>query len=433
MKTNILSILAAGAVMLGAVSCDDKWTPPTTEEGSVDLTSLSVNMSDAEKVSSAVVSRATVDLSDYIVTVTDRTGAQPAKTYTYGAMPEVLTLPVGDYTLSVKSHEVQKAEWERPLYEGTKDFSITQGKISQIGVVTCAFASLKVTVDFSDDLLAVLGDDVKVTIIANDEGLIDFTPGETRAAYFAVLEGSNTMVAHFEGTVDGTYTSEDPPCTNVEAGVYQKVSYRSKQGPDIPEQTGGVNPGGITLDTEVIAVDIDGNVQVGEDVLDPSDRPGQEESKEPVDPIDPVDPVDPEEPKATECKVSEASTNLKLDEVNTAREGFGDAIVTIKSENGIKNLIVTIDTDQLGFEAALADLFLDKPFDLAYPGEAEANLVALNLPVGHQVIDQTSVDFNITDFVPMLLAFPGNHNFILSVTDNQGICETMTLRFIAKE
>ncbi len=69
MKLNkIITLTAAGVLMCAASSCDDKWEPNTAEEGTVNLRSLSVDMSDAEKVTGSVISRATVDLSGYIPT-----------------------------------------------------------------------------------------------------------------------------------------------------------------------------------------------------------------------------------------------------------------------------------------------------------------------------------------------------------------------------
>ena len=47
MKLNkIITLTAAGVLMCAASSCDDKWEPNTAEEGTVNLRSLSVDMSD---------------------------------------------------------------------------------------------------------------------------------------------------------------------------------------------------------------------------------------------------------------------------------------------------------------------------------------------------------------------------------------------------
>lgn len=138
--------------------------------------------------------------------------------------------------MKVESHKVQKAEWSKPYYLGSKDFKVEKSKITTVGVVTAAFSSLKVTVKFDDNLKRVLGDDVKVTVIANDNGSLDFTADETRSGYFEVLENSNSMVAHFEGTVNGVYFEEDTPFTDVVPGQHRIITYKAKGNPDIPGQ-----------------------------------------------------------------------------------------------------------------------------------------------------------------------------------------------------
>ena len=414
--------------MLGAASCSEDWTPPVAEEGSVNLNSLSVDMSDAEKVSTSTVSRASVDLAPFIVTVSN--GADYTRTYTYGDMPEVLTLPVGSYTISVKSHEVQKAEWERPLYLGTKEFTVTKGKITDIGVVTASFASLKVTVQFTDDLKPLLGDDVKVTVIANDQGSLVYTPSETRAGFFEVVEGSNTMIARFEGTIDGVYTTQDTPFSDVEAGQHRIVRYSAKSNPDIPEQSGGISGSGITLDTSVINQDINSDVIVSEDNIDSSDRPGQEEPDQPGPGPDEPGPDQPGE-KAIDF-VPFNSPNLDLDAVNVATADFGNAIVRISASKGIKSLVVNIHTSNEVLPGLLAGMGLGEPFDLADINEDSTtgdSVKTLNLPFNSQVAGQTEVDFNISDFVPLLVDLAGNHEFTITVTDNDNKAETMTLRF----
>lgn len=414
--------------MLGAASCSEDWTPPVAEEGSVNLNSLSVDMSDAEKVSTSTVSRASVDLAPFIVTVSN--GADYTRTYTYGDMPEVLTLPVGSYTISVKSHEVQKAEWERPLYLGTKEFTVTKGKITDIGVVTASFASLKVTVQFTDDLKPLLGDDVKVTVIANDQGSLVYTPSETRAGFFEVVEGSNTMIARFEGTIDGVYTTQDTPFSDVEAGQHRIVRYSAKSNPDIPEQSGGISGSGITLDTSVINQDINSDVIVSEDNIDSSDRPGQEEPDQPGPGPDEPGPDEPGEKPVTFEPFN--SPNLDLDAENVATADFGNAIVRISASKGIKSLVVNIHTSNEVLPGLLAGMGLGEPFDLADINEDSPtgdSVKTLNLPFNSQVAGQTEVDFNISDFVPLLVDLAGNHEFTITVTDNDNKAETMTLRF----
>ena len=440
MKTNIfkLTIALAGMALITSSCHDDPNVKGSADSatGEAQMSALSIDMSHAEKVINSSGSRATVDLNDFIVKITNADDPSfAARTWTYGDMPEIVTLPVGDnYVVEVESHKIAKAEWERPYYKGSKTFAIENGKITQIGTVTAKFASLKVTVVFNDDIRKVLGDDAKVTITSNDMGELVYTPDETRAGYFEVVEGSTTLVAHFEGTVDGTPTVYDTPFIDIEAGQHRIITYKTKKSPDIPEQSGQVNPGGIEIDADVENVNVDGNVNVDEDILDGSDRPGHEEKPDDGNGDGDGnqgggdDNQGGDEAPAATFEATD-SPSLTLTGVNIASADFGNAKMTIRSEKGIKNLVVTITTDNSSFEQTLEEVGLPMTFDLAYPGDAKDGLDGLGLATGDKVIGQNEVLFDITQFVGLLVPFNGNHNFTLSVTNMENKCETMVLKF----
>ncbi len=442
MKTNILNILAAVALTGGAVSCSETWSPRVEEEGTVEFASFAIDASDADKVQKEVTStvgRASIDLNPFIVTVVDLKGGASDRTYTYGNMPEVLTLPVGNYRLDVKSHEVQKAEWEHPLYTGSKEFAIENGKITNIGVVSCAFASLKVSVIFGEDLVRVCPD-AKMTVLVNDEGTLDFTPAETRSGYFEVIPGSTTLIAHFEGTVDGVKTVQDTPFTDVEAGQHRIITYKTKNNPEIPEQSGTIDPTtGIQFDTDVVEEDIAGNVNVGEDPITGTDRPwGSEEPENPgPGPDNPDDPT-PVTPAATFTPSAE-STNLKMGPtVNTAIADFGPAVVNIHCEKGFKSLVVNIESTNEAFKAAAGSM-LPLTFDLANLSDEDAaklgsgtpDAPGLGFPVNDEVRGANDARFDITMFVGLLVNFEGTHTFTITVTDIDNKAETGSLIFKA--
>ncbi|MDE6854500.1 MAG: hypothetical protein K2J38_05535, partial [Muribaculaceae bacterium] len=210
--------------------------------------------------------------------------------------------------------------------------------------------------------------------------------------------------------------------------------YSAKQNPDFPEQAGGISGSGITLDTSVINQDINSDVIIGEDNIDSSDRPGQEEPEQPgPDQPGPDQPENPEQPgdKAVSFEPYN-SPNLNLDEVNDANEYVGNAIILITAPKGIKSLVVTIKSDNPDFEETLDAMHLMPNFNLADVTDPiiETNLRdILHLPYNSAVQNQTEVEFNITDFIPMMPAFTGSHTFTISVTDNDNKCETMSLRF----
>lgn len=422
MKTKILSIIALAATLLSLTSCDEAWTPNTGDKtGQVSLKSLGVEVSTAE----STVSRADVDLSDYIITIVNRTSGITEGQWTYSEMPEVFALPVGDYTVKVKSHTLQPAEWDMPYYCGEKDFSIEADKIAQLGVVTCKFASLRVTVKFADELRNVMEDDARVTILAGENGTaMTFTPDETRSAFFEVVDASTTLIATFTGTVKGTAETLRKTYSDVKAGEHWIITFNVKEYPDIPGETGGISvDGGINVDASVTAVDVDGNIIIDEDVLPSDDRPGTEEPGTDPDPDPGTDP----EPEPSDA-ITFASETLSFDSANTV--DVTPAVVHITATNGIAHLVVNISTTSPSFEEALAEVNMPTTFDLAYPGSDKVALESLGFSTGADVIGATALDFNITDFVPLLSMFDGTHTFKITVTDQNNLQNSATLTFI---
>ena len=110
MGIKIYPIIVAIALSVGLASChDDNWRPDVSngKTGEVNLKSIGLEVSDAEKVVNS--SRASVDVSGYLVKITGSDGSS-VQQWTYSDMPEVFTLPVGKYSVAVESHRQAKAD-----------------------------------------------------------------------------------------------------------------------------------------------------------------------------------------------------------------------------------------------------------------------------------------------------------------------------------
>ena len=198
-------------------------------------------------------------------------------------------------------------------------------------------------------------------------------------------------------------------------------------------QTGTADPSGIGVEGVVNEEDVNGSVKPGDDpTLSDTDRPGQEEGGDEPNPPTPPTPGDDDNIEFT-------SKTLDLEGVNDAATFTGDAIVTITSVNGFSHMIVKIDSEGLTPEV-LEGVGLAKEFDLANPAVTELSdgtvkditegLQGLGFPTGAQVTGATDpIEFNITQFVPLLTIYPGNSNFIITVTDKEGVQKSMTLKF----
>ena len=373
-------------------------------------------MSNAEQV----VSRFSVDLSDYIVTIYTATNAVAGE-WKYSEMPEVVPLAVGDYKVTVKSHNVEKAAWEKPYFLGTKAFSIQESKITDIGVIKCVLSNIKVSIRYDASLVPYLGDDVKVVVVANDQGSLIYTKDETRAGYFEAIEGSSTIVTTLTGTVNGYSENVVNTYTDAQAGQHRIITFKLKgPNPVPPDETGTINPGeGINVDSDVVVDDINNNINPEEDVI-PGDRPGKED---PVDPgTDPDPGVDP---------ITFTSETIDFDGPNTPVDGTS-YIVNIHSEATFAHLLVEIISESLTDEM-LRGVGLAATFDLAYPGDLETALKdSFGFPVGNEVIGQTDVVFDITQFVPLLNIYQGTHQFKITATDANSVQVVKLLTFVVE-
>lgn len=421
MKTKILAMLAFVAASMA--SCSENWEP--TVDGTVSFASMGIEVSSAMDV---VNSRAEYDLSSFLIKVYNNQN-QVVNQWTYATMPEIFSLEPGDYRVEVQSHEVQKAEWSRPYFLGSKNFTIEANKVTEIGVVSCKFASLKVSVVFTDALRAEMADDVKVEISANDEGKLTFTPAETRSGFFAVLDGSTTLTAVFTGTVKGYRENIIKTYTDIAAGQHRIITFDLKDNPTTPpEETGNINPGeGINVDVSVTDSAINGGVDVSED-NETGSRPGDEDFNEPGTDPEPGTGTDPEPGEET---ITFEAAQLSFDTPNIPADGM-NGVVDIYATDGVAHLIVNIASTNAEFFGIINNDFGIATFDLAYPGDKEAALAGLGLATGSAVIDQTHVPFDITQFIPLLKGYPGTHNFTISVTDNKNHQVAKTLTFVVE-
>lgn len=442
MNTKIFSTLALCAALTGVSACDN-WEPPVETSGELDMKALSVDVSEIEKVitiNSGTSSRSgEYDVNDFIVKISDAGGAV-AEQWTYASTPEVATLKPGAYRLEIYSHEVQPAEWEKPYFYASKEFTIVSGAIERIGTLTAKLANSAVSIRFDEKLMRYLGDDVTVEVKANDGGTLVYTPTETRKGYFRILDGSTTMVISFSGTVNGYSESFTKALTDLEAGQHRIITFKAGTNPNqTPDETGTIDPStGISIDASVTDEDVDGSITFEEEILDASDREGNEEK--PDDPKPPTPPGDNDiefvlcDDLKPDEGVDENSVVYNFNEFGDGSElapGTKQALVTINCPGKFAHIKVNIDSEYLT-EDFLKGVGLSNEFYLDEPKDFETALTGFGFPVKNDVIGKTSVDFNITKLVP-LLGFSGDmtleHSFVITVTDQNGQTAAKTLKF----
>ncbi len=486
----IYNFLLIGFVALvGLTSCDKGIDPIFGDgEGQLRTKSIAIDVVNSEEV----VSRSSVDVSTFTITIRKAASDEVVYSWKYSEMPEIITLDVGEYKVEAFNAAPQDAAFEAPYYYASKEFTIVKDEITEIGTLVCKLANVKVSIRYSDELAALIGngDDVNVNVVVGELGSLDFAFSETRAGYFRYVESSTTLVATFSGTVDGFFLNEYKVYSDVAPGQHRIITFSLKSNPLNPDEYGSIGTSGLSIDATVTNVDLTIDVPVTEEPVDPDDmlslstaslRMGADGSTANVKVTATGDwTVESNQTWLTTSQASGAkgettitvtatanettaernatltfrmgnqtktiavtqavkgddtaptitSTSIDVDGVNIVSAGM-TAAVTINAPKGIAHLNVTIDSPSLT-PADLEDVGLGANFDLAYPGELEGGLSGLGFPTGSNVIGKNELVFDISSFMGLLQAFAGEHHFILNVVDANGQEITKTLKFLVQ-
>lgn len=441
MKTDIFSVVGLAAAALLTVSCSDnpdyildskeKMAEVSTGDMSVELSTDEIEISRAA---------ADIDVNTFSVNVTNADGERVYNAV-FGEMEPIIKLPVAKgYTVSVENHAVENAAWESPYYAGSKTFDVEENKINSIGVVEAKFANIRVSVRYTSELKALLGDDVVVTVRCSATGSsLDFAASETRSGYFKALDNSTTLAAEFSGTVGGASAHLLETLADVKAGQHRIITFDVKKGDDtVPDEYGNITidgdgsgvklDNGLYLDVDVTTEDVNGNVNVEEEGDNNATRPGQDDEGGGGGDVPGPDPA----------TITISAPELVFDTPQEAKEGTS-GLVNIHSDKGIANLFVQIIPDpnpadpSQDFGEVLEVMQIPTDFDLAHTTDANREILAgFGFPIDNAVLGQTDVPFDITTFIPLLNNYPGTHKFVLRVVDAEGAELEKSLIFIAK-
>ena len=448
MKFKSISIMAWAAAAAAFTGCSDNWVPEVEGAGEGRLNTQSilaeVNTVEDEKededVTKKVTSRSSIDLSPFLVDVVRTSDNANVASWTYATMPQLPTFAVGSYEVQVRSRVLKDAEWSAPYYLGSQTFDIRNGEVTDVGPIVCKLANVRVTIDYGPKLLAATGGEgFTITVTSTPGVYLQYTGKETRSGYFA-YNGQTTMVARFQGRVNGVNEDFSHVLENIAPGQHRKLTFRLNYNPNTPDdEVGTVDGQGIVVSCSTKTVSVDGNVIQEEDIQESDDRPNQEEKPKPEDP----QPGDEDKITFTSETLANDNGNVLDDTPNNAAdfgEGKKEAKIHIHSEAPIASFKVKINSETLTADV-LSDVKLAPEFDLADPivttddGEKKdltEGLKGLEFPVGDEVKGATDLDFDITKFVPLTMFYgAANHRFILTVTDNAGNSKTLTLLIVS--
>lgn len=400
-------------VTLASCSKDDPFpaTPEESAQGQVSLKKMLVDITNEE-----VVMRSSIDVAEFIVSIEGESGV--VITEAYKDMPEVVTLPVGNYKVCVKSHEVKDAAWDEPYFYGEQSFKVEKNKVTEVNTVVCRLANVRVTIVIHDLLARKSADDVNVNVLLGENTSLDFSKTETRSGYFKYVEGSSTMVATFTGTVQNNYEENFRTYVDVAPGNHYIITYRL-QGPngDVPDNEGYINHG-VNVSASVTSVNMTVNVETEDDILEDDERP-EEGGEGPIDP-----PADQDLPTV------EAVAPITFDAPNVV-DANSEVTINVQShhEDGINEFKVTINSEMISglLEAQLGTSELDF---INPASETVANFIKeLNLVEGDVKGCTDNIEIKITGFMGMLsILGPSSHDFVITVGDANGrTVKTLTL------
>lgn len=424
MKNIFLICLTLMAVLFTFSACHSEKmeTGATDVTGQLSLASMKMEV-DLKVDTVYPQSRAGVDVSNFLLTIKNSQGEQ-VEQYTYSEMPEIISLPVGTYTVVASSAEAATNGFDVPFYTGsTEQFTIKENELTEVSALTCRLANVMISVEYDEELRKLMGEDVVTTVKIGDNSL-DIPSSETRKAYLIAPASAGSMDITLKGTIDGESVTEVKRVENVQAGQYNIIKYVLS-----PVDDGNNSVGG-NLN---IAINIDSSMTSSDETVgvNPGEEPGIDDF--PTDGGEEPGDGDGDGEGGITSDISITGKDLgespffDIDQTQTIT-GATTLIVGIEAPAGIQNLKVAISSDNEEFNGIGEGL---GEFDLAHSDsmneDAQAMLPILGLPIDDAVLNQTNLDFNISKFTSMLAGFKGTHTFKITVTDNQGKTESKSL------
>lgn len=429
MKNIFLICLTLMAVLFTFSACHSEKMETGTTDVTGQLSLASMKMEVDLKVDTVYPqSRAGVDVSNFLLTIKNSQGEQ-VEQYTYSEMPEIISLPVGTYTVVASSAEAATNGFDVPFYTGsTEQFTIKENELTEVSALTCRLANVMISVEYDEELRKLMGEDVVTNVKIGDNSL-DIPSSETRKAYLIAPASAGSMDITLKGTIDGESVTEVKRVDNVQAGQYNIIKYVLNSVDDGTNSNVGGNLN--------IAINIDSSMTSSDETVgvNPGEEPGIDDfptdgGEEPGDGDGDSD-GDGEGGITSDINITGkklGDSSFDIDQTQTIT-GATTLIVGIEAPAGIQNLKVKITSaGNDGFNGIGEGL---GEFDLAHSDSmnenAQAMIPVLGLPIDDAVLNQTNLDFNISKFTSMLSGFKGTHTFKITVTDNQGKTESKSL------
>lgn len=428
MKKIFLICLTLFTSLLAFTAChSEAMESVSSAKGDLNLSSMKAEVdTNVETVYVGSRAESTVDVSNYLVTIYDAQ-SQKVEQWNYSAMPEIVSLTVGTYSIVVTSAESPSNGFDTPYYKGTATCEIKENEVVDVPVITCTLANMLFSVEYDEEFQGKIGEDV-VTTITVGENSLEIPYSETRSAYLIAPEGETiSMIVTLKGTIDGESIDYSERFEDVKIGVHNIIKYKFT-----PVSDGSAGDGTLGVSIVVDSSMIESDEVVG---TDPGKEPGIDDFPEEggEEPGDGDGSENENAPTIVGSNFNGNTFDISSDVLEVKRGSSAQLQVTLSALNGIAHVYVTIDSETLT-EDILTGVNLAKSFDLAEPGALEAGLNGLGFPTGDAVVGQTELLFDITDFTSLLGIYgAANHNFIIRLVDQIGLEVTETLKIKSVE
>ena len=406
-----------------------------SNKGLLSVSNLSVDCRTDERdpevgLSSRSATRGSVNVDNFECSILNDEGVV-IKSFKYSERPtEPIELETGDYIFKMQSMQTESipaAAWDTPVYGAVKPFKIVRNETTTIPEVVCSLMQIKVTVSYAADLLERLGEQT-LTIVTIGDSTLEFTRSEARAGFFIAPEIYNTINLRIWGTyaadmVNYKNIEMNKEVRDVKAGQHSKIHFYLEHAAEGSIKIGVTLRDWVTDDIIVCNV---ADVVTEEEWVEDGNNDGTGDNEGGETTVENPNIVwDGHDISKREQIVA----GLDVDLLVSASKGIKDFLVEIKSDaltpdelagSGLCN-VLNICYPTQSYDSRNPDTFID----------VEQPLRELGFAVGEDVINKTSVKLSITQFMGVLQTVSGTslklHDFVITVTDNEGNTTVKTL------
>ncbi|MDE6231091.1 MAG: DUF4493 domain-containing protein [Muribaculaceae bacterium] len=405
MKKIFSCALVAATMLAGACSKESPYNPE--DQGMILRSALSmdVRVDPVEHLKITGTRADEISPDDFTVVFTLSGQSVPAATYKYAEMPEVITLPVGTYTCSAYYGDDLAAEWDNPYYVGTSvPFEVSAFEItSYIDPIECRLENVQVSIEFDPFLKQAMSADSYVEVKVGDVGSLLFGVEEASSGKCGFFRhtAESTLVAVFNGDVNGVRTVESKSMNDIEKGNHYRILFKLH---DHDGNDSGDSDASVSVDASVTVTDVELGVDTIEDeVLDDNERP-REDGEEPGQPDQPTPPDVPQNngPQVSVSAPFEMDTPYLIDCSDNEFLSNVNCVIKVVSdeETGIQAFTCDIDSNLLTADL-LGGMGIPTHLDLAETDPTLANILS-SFEFPTNVKGNKSADLDLSQFVEMM-------------------------------